>query len=330
MKKNNDNAIELVIDEFEMNLSEEERIELQKWVHENPENQKLYRELHSLRKGLDILAEYKKLDQDRSWDTLEQKLGYLSDNRINPVIQMRKKQRMWWLSAAAILICTIGITAFLWINATTTLSTLSNQQVQYRLPDGSFITMNGNTVIKFSQNKFDKNRELVLLKGEAFFDVVHDPDKIFQIVMGNLCITDIGTSFIIKRSNSESTVIVQSGKVAFEDLSSGKRFILGPGKKGVFVAGTRNIFAAPNTDINYKSWVDKKLSFNNAPLSEVVKELEETYGSKVILKDDVLKKRMLSATFHYQTIDSALVVIAAGLQLKIDKQTDHYLLTASK
>jgi transmembrane sensor len=333
MKKINDNesAIELIIDEFESNLSEEGKIELQRWVHSNPENEKLYKEFQNLNNDLDVLSVYKHLDPVSSWDVLEKKIGHLSVMETHPAVRMYRRPRIWWMSAAAILICSVGIIAYQMISAPDmTLRTLANQHIQYRLPDGSSITMNGNTVIKYNESKFQKSRELTLLKGEAFFDVVHDPGKIFQIAVGDLRVTDIGTSFVIKKSESEITVMVSSGKVAFQDLSSNNKVILGAGEKGVFMTGTKAITTASNDDVNYKSWIDKKLIFKNALLPVVVKELEETYGSKIILKDNVLKKRMLTATLNYQTIDSALVVIAASLQLKVEKQADHYELTAGK
>lgn len=329
MKTNNDNPIELIIDEFESNLSEEGKMQLQKWVDSNPENQKLYDEFHSVKNSLSLLDLYKNLDQDSSWNKLEQKINFSEEQDPGSVSNINRNYKLWWMSAAAILICSISVIAYQLFNTREmTISTVAMQQKQHKLPDGSVITMNGNTVIKYNESGFDKNRELTLIKGEAFFDVVHDPGKVFQIGMGDLRVTDIGTSFIIKRSDIETIVIVSSGKVAFEDISSNKRFILGPGEKGVFVAKTKNITAAANPDTNFKAWVDKKFSFKNSPMREVVKELEEAYGSRVILKDDILKKRTLTATLNYQTIDSALLVIAASLQLEIEKQPDHYELVA--
>lgn len=327
MKKinNNENAIELIIDEFEGNLSEKGRIELQKWISSQPENENTYREFNNIKNNLDILAAYKDLDPDTSWKVIEQKLGQVLSDTDMPKHKIRHK--IWWLSAAAILICLISVTLYQLFNSNSiTVNTLANQQRKYTLPDGSSITMNENTTIKYNENSFSKNRELNLLQGEAFFDVVHDPGKVFHINMGDLRVTDIGTSFIVKRSDSEIAVIVNSGRVAFEQLSYGNHVILDPGKKGIFLTGAKTVMDAPNLDLNYKSWVDKKLSFRNTTLSEVARELSKTYGSKVILKENTLKTRMLSATLNYQTIDSALVVISASLQLKVHKVADQYIL----
>lgn len=331
--KNNDNesAIELIIDEFESNLSEEGKIELQRWVQADPENQKLYKEFYNLHNTLDILAVYKGLDPDSSWENLEKKLDGISPAVQAPVVSITRNLRVWWLSAAAVLFCTIGIVAYQLAGVPdTTLLTLANQHQQFSLPDGSSVAMKGNTVIKYNENQFKRSRGLTLLQGEAFFDVVHNAARTFHIELGNLRVTDIGTSFVIKRSESETVVMVSSGKVAFEDLSNNTQVILSAGEKGVFTKNGKTISTASISDVNYKSWVDKKLSFRNSPLSEVLKDLEETYGSKVTLRDETLKKRVLTATLNYQTIDSALIVIATSLQLKVEKQADHYELVAGK
>jgi len=326
MKKinNNEEAIELIIEEYDGELTADGKAELQKWINSHPENERTYREFLEVKNNLDILASYKELDADTSWEVLEQKLEPASDSKI---LSVRGQHKIWWLSAAAILICIISIVLYQAINSNIlTLNTLANHQRQFRFPDGSSVTLNENTSIKYSEKGFGRTTELNLLHGEAFFEVVHDPGRVFQINMGDLRVTDIGTSFIVKRSASEISVMVNSGKVAFEHLSTGEHVILVAGEKGVFLTGTNRIIGTPNLDINYKSWVDKKLSFRNTPLSEVANELGKTYGTKVILNVDQLKKRTLSATLNYQTVDSALVVISASLQLKVHKADGQYIL----
>jgi transmembrane sensor len=326
MKKidSTEEAIELIIDEFDNNLSGKEEDELQKWIASDIKNERLYREFHKVRDSVDILAVYKELDPDASWEALDQKLD--SDSQFS-TSHRKKYYTLWWFSAAAVLLCFVSIALYQWTNSKNiTLTTAANEKRQYSLPDGSVIILNENTTVRYNLNKFERDRGLSLLEGEAFFEVVHDPSKVFHIDMGDLRVTDIGTSFMVQRSGPEISVIVSSGRVAFEQLSSGNHVILDPGKKGIFLKGAKSIIEAPNPHLNYKSWIDKKLYFRNTPLLEVTKELKRTYGVNVTLRDNRLRKRTLSASLKYATADSALLVISESLQLKVHKANTGYIL----
>ncbi len=311
-----------MIDEFDGNLSAEDKAELQQWIDSGEENKATYLEFHRIKNTLDILTVYKELDENTSWDALESKI-----NANAGVVSIRKNSHLTrWFSIAASLIAAIGVAFYFYINANVvTLSTVANEHKTVTLPDGSSIAMNENTVVKYNSADFAKNRELKLIQGEAFFEVVHNPENIFRINLGNLRVTDIGTSFSVKRSDAEVSVVVSTGRVAFEHLSYGNRVILDPGNKGIFLTGSKSIINTANADVNYKAWMDKKLNFNNTPLPEVAKVLEKTYGSQVVLRRNALNGRTYSASMNVQTIDSALVIISKTMDLKVRKSGSKYI-----
>jgi transmembrane sensor len=328
MKKitSNEKAIELMIDEFDGNLSGEGMTELQQWIESGEENKTTYHEFHRIKNSMDILAVYKELDENTSWDALDEKLNAEAKAKTVKLTSHKNRVAMWWLSAAAMIVAVIGSTLYFSMTAgVVTLTTLANQHQTVNLPDGSSVVLNENTTLEYNKNEFAKNRELSLVKGEAFFEVVHNPENIFRINLGNLRITDIGTSFTVKRSDEEISVVVNEGRVAFEHLSYGNRVILSEGSKGIYLAGSKSIINTTNTDVNFKAWMDKKLNFNNTPLLEAAKVLEKTYGSKVVLKTSNLNNRPVNASTNYQTVDSALNVIATSLQLHVRKAGSRYI-----
>jgi transmembrane sensor len=80
------------------------------------------------------------------------------------------------------------------------------------LQDHSVVTLSGSTrlTVFFSEHR----RSLVLSQGEAFFKVQHDPQAPFQVDVGAVRITDLGTTFDVRRYADEVVVSVAEGTVA--------------------------------------------------------------------------------------------------------------------
>src|SRR5579872_5636301 len=101
------------------------------------------------------------------------------------------------------------------------------------LSDGTVVTLNSATNIKYPEKFGDSVRE-VYLDGEAYFDVVKDPLHPFIIHANKMNIRVLGTSFNVKsyqyESLSEATLIRGSIEVTLNDRPS-DRIILKPKEK---------------------------------------------------------------------------------------------------
>lgn len=79
-----------------------------------------------------------------------------------------------------------------------------------QLPDGSLMHLNTNSQarIEFS----DHGRDVYLIRGEALFEVAHDPRRPFEVHMGDVAVRAVGTQFNIHRARN-TTVSVFEGHV---------------------------------------------------------------------------------------------------------------------
>ncbi len=79
------------------------------------------------------------------------------------------------------------------------------------LPDGSQLRLGGDTHIdvRFSRH----GREVQLLRGQALFDVAHDPARPFTVDCAGARITVVGTQFSVDRLPGSVRVSVQQGVV---------------------------------------------------------------------------------------------------------------------
>jgi transmembrane sensor len=80
------------------------------------------------------------------------------------------------------------------------------------LQDHSVVTLSGSAhlTVLLSEHR----RHLVLKRGEAYFEVRHDPQVPFEVDAGAIRITDLGTTFDVRYYSDETVVSVAEGTVA--------------------------------------------------------------------------------------------------------------------
>jgi transmembrane sensor len=86
-----------------------------------------------------------------------------------------------------------------------------------QLSDGTDVNLNYGSKIKYPRNFTGSTRE-IMLTGEGYFNVVHNPDQPFIVKTGKLNIIALGTEFNVQ-SYPDSPVIsttLVNGKVAIE------------------------------------------------------------------------------------------------------------------
>src|SRR5690606_23654161 len=88
------------------------------------------------------------------------------------------------------------------------------------LADGSKVWINANSELSWSPD-FNMKRREVVLHGEAYFDIRHDPERPFIITTGDVKTTVLGTAFNIRAFPTEKavTVTVKRGKVRVESAN---------------------------------------------------------------------------------------------------------------
>jgi transmembrane sensor len=315
----------LIIDDLEGIITAEDKALLEEWRNTNEANERTYQDFLNIQLGIDKLYSKHSADPGDSWDVLNSKI--LQDER-NPVKKIRSIAIWYKIAAAVLIILSVGY-YFVMDSRYLVISTENNAAITYLvLPDGTNISLNAATTIKYKKDDFINDRKLELLKGEAFIQVTkHGTASQFSVDLGDVVAEDIGTSFNVAKKEEKVTVIVEEGKVALKHADSGLQVLLTPGKLGTYNADTKKLSATDNLNVNYKAWIDRKFIFMEVPLKDVTDQMQQVYLTPIRIKGDVLKDRKLTARLHYQSLDSALAVISASLQCKVTKEKDTYVLS---
>jgi transmembrane sensor len=190
------------------------------------------------------------------------------------------------------------------------------QQATVKLPDGSIVTLNTDSVLR---TRADKDKRLLFLdKGQAFFKVAHDPKHPFVVAAGGRTVTALGTEFDVRVSPRDFRVTLVQGKVRVEAPASAIGLALakagapvapGPVQATEMTAGSE--FAATDnrhwnvttTDVDKEtSWLHGQLIFERERLGDVAEEMNR-YSTKKIVVDGAAADIPVTAAFKPGDID---------------------------
>lgn len=328
----NDTPYDLIISDLEGSISKNDKKIVCNWRSLSAENEDTYNGIAAVFYDLELLPEYQKLDTDVSWNDFRQKLDGLSPNIINAGGQSRNKtsnirylKRYLSIAACLLLISSLAV-RFFKADDTIRIATGPAEQKKLTMPDGSQILLNQNTEILYNKNSYSQTRAIELVKGEAYFDVVHSNTHPFRINASNFQIRDIGTSFNVKYDGKSVLVTVSSGVVSLSDNLNKHAVTLTANQKGIGNVTSADVVSAANDETNYKAWADHNFQFLNATVADVIQEVSEVYGAHIVMADSAIGRRKITLAFHNQDIDSVMSIIGQTMQLKIEKKANIFYL----
>ncbi len=216
------------------------------------------------------------------------------------------------------------------------ISTKNGSKTSLVLPDGTKVWLNSGSQLDYDKNYGNKLREVSLI-GEAYFDVVKNPERPFLIHTRKMDIKVIGTAFNVKcypgEKTTETSLVRGSIEVTLKDrqekimLKPNEKLVinnddaLAPktnGKEAVKVAahpekpiisiGHLTLLPADNTVIE-TAWVQNRLVFSGESFEEVALKMERWYNVNIEFADEKLKEQKLTGNFEKETVEEALAAL---------------------
>lgn len=289
--------------------SEQERLEVEEWKNASPDNLRKferYQKTWDMAKNTDCLL---KPNVEKAW----QQMKICIDSK-----KKKKTNISQWLAIAAVFMGIITMSYFFFVPSQAiesefiVVSTgIEKQMHPIILSDGTEVWLNKNSELKYPIH-YAKDKRVVSLKGDAFFQVAKNPSKPFQILLENESkVQVLGTSFNIKQEE-KTEVDVFTGKVAF---GKKEQIYLTKGMKGVFDNVTETL-KTEEFDENSLAWKTGILVFKKVVLHEIVKSLGEYHNKSLSLTDKELLNKEFSVSFDNQSLDEAIEI----LELIIEKE----------
>lgn len=228
----------------------------------------------------------------------------------------------WLLRVAAIAIIGAigyGVYYFTRPSALLTKTTTTGVSDSIRLSDGSKISLDENTTIRYPEAFVDSERKISLEKGNAFFSIAHDKEHPFIVQLGQSSVVVLGTRFNITVTADEVYVSVKAGSVRFESGAEEKS-VLTAGKGIVYNRLTETLTAVDVTNQNADAWLTHELIFTDASLREVIHSLEHYYKIRVALTDSIANFKKFNARFKNSELKEVLDVLEATYPISIERK----------
>jgi ferric-dicitrate binding protein FerR (iron transport regulator) len=310
--------LDLIVKDLSGELNHEERERLHAWIALNDENRAVYDAYLQTWDKLDAVAGNTSRETDQEWARLEKAIDSESS-----MLPSRKPLTFMRIAASIVVFISVGLAIYYFINRGKYEQVVAETNIeQITLPEGTKVSLNLESSIKYS-SRFDTPTREVSLAGEAFFEVQRDTIRPFIIKAGDIYVEVLGTSFNVKayEDDDQIEVTVESGKVAVYRIGDKEnQVILVRGEKAVFDRGLSQLEAMENNNINYNAWKTRRVVFEDTPMSEVVRIVNEMYHSNIQLSGDALADCPVTTEFDNQSLETILNVLATTLNLTVSTE----------
>ncbi|HEX6535716.1 MAG TPA: FecR domain-containing protein [Gemmatimonadaceae bacterium] len=199
------------------------------------------------------------------------------------------------------------------------------QRTEILLADGTRVTLSVDSRLRIPATYGAHTRD-IQLEGEAFFQVRHDPRRPFRVYTGSAVTEDLGTAFAVRayQGDTATTVIVTEGRVALRADSAAVRHVTLAGGQVAHLDRAGNIAVERAADVDTElAWMQGRLTFQLAPLGDVVHTIERWYDVDITFSDSSLAAVPLTATFTGKPLDDVLDVIGRALDLRYTRTGSH-------
>lgn len=298
------------------NCSKDEAIRLEQWIAVSEVNQRLF-DQKSLAWTLSASQKaVKPINTEEALASVHQRIEAIEQRHyfVPKQHSIARRISIWAAGVAAALVLGFAVFAVLRNDKAVVMESFvmnekSNESLV--LPDGSEVFMNTGSQLQYAAN-FDSKRFVAGFEGEALFEVQKMTDKPFQILLDNLGVEVLGTSFNLRAIPGSSTYSLDliHGKVRLFTFDENpeellEQLILLAGESGVYDTETGRLSRSKTTDNNFMSWKTGVLEFVNAPLPEVIKTLNRVYNINIQLASKHEDLR-LTARFEGETADQLI------------------------
>lgn len=174
----------------------------------------------------------------------------------------------------------------------------------FTLEDGSEVTLDAASKVRVLPGT--AGRTLELAEGQAYFRVTKDAAHPFTVTSGGYRVTALGTEFDVDLRGDGLDVGLVEGRVKVEAVAqSDHSWTLEPGMVLSIRGDDAQLVEGQASDT--RSWMDGRISFDNAPLGDVVARFNRHLAHRLVL-DPALEGRVFSGVVR--TDDPAALIEA--------------------
>lgn len=242
-----------------------------------------------------------------------------------PAVAPRRRSWLPLAAAAAVLALALGSGFLLWdrlaggVGAPVTYASATGQNRDIVLADGSQMTLGGasRVSVRFSRGE----RQVALEAGEAYFQVVHDAQRPFEVAAGDITVRDIGTAFDVRRTGGQVAVAVTQGQVRVAEpgdaSTPGRNLDAVAGQRVAWDPAARMLSRGTVTPEQAIGWRSDRLEFVDEPLAVVIANVNRYSRRPVRVDGASLGGLSFTGTVRTDEIDGWLRALPQVFPLQV-------------
>jgi transmembrane sensor len=214
------------------------------------------------------------------------------------------------------------------------------------LEDGSVAELRGNdSAIKTEFTAAE--RRVLLLRGEAYFEVAKNPDRPFVVAAGRIAVRATGTAFNVQLNNTDLAVVVTEGRVTVVAEPGAKPDTPTVGSLAPLLAAGQRALLARETPTrapmllkvdaltagelaDVLAWQATWLVFDETPLEDTIEAFNRHGSHHVVVGDAALRARRLTGKFRTDNIEGLLRLLEFTMNVKVERRADGKIVLVSK
>lgn len=177
------------------------------------------------------------------------------------------------------------------------------------LSDGTQITLNSGTSLKYPVQFLKTKNRQVFLDGEAFFNVAKDSVNPFIVNANGLNVRVLGTKFNLSSYPEDqyvNTTLLEGSVSVYnkqDTFDSSNASLLEPGFKAEWNKYNKQISVEEADIAMHTDWLNGKIILRHVPFKNIVKKLERHYNVEIVNNNPELDEELFTASFDVETID---------------------------
>nr|WP_218647386.1 FecR domain-containing protein [Sphingobium lactosutens] len=258
---------------------------------------------------------------EAAWEAAERLKSAAADITLPPLQAIVSEEQQRRLSRNIMVAAAVAVMLFV-VAAIVTVRTFSGveryqteigQMRDIALDDGSTLHLNSDSEaeVRFTDN----GRKVRILKGEASFDVAHDPERPFDVEARAALIRAVGTAFnvrmrpsMIELTVTHGTVTVHSGNSVQQRVSAGSGAVIQPRSIALTHLG-------PKLIDQRTAWREQMVELDGETIEQAAGEFNRYRATPILIGDTRVSSLRIGGRFR--TTDSQEFLSALQLSLPI-------------
>lgn len=193
------------------------------------------------------------------------------------------------------------------------------------LADSSTVILNSQSRLLVASDYNLHNRKLVLLEGEAFFDVKPDAARPFSVVNRNMETRVLGTSFNIQSyaQYGHTRITLMTGAVSVQTGTAQQPVLLKPDEQLLMRNNDSAYTITKVLAADHRKWTNGGLDFRNLSLQDIAATLSTRYGVAFRFSDQRAGAERFTASFDKEvSLEKVLSLLSIHRNIRFTQKGD--------